>query len=215
LEFTDEAVDWDKNIKQGQGLRVGSRGARSARRVVPTAEGKGSVTIEATSKGMGLWWQAALGTSTSTVVSGATYQQVHTLTTSSLAPALTLQKGSVQVGGTIDAQTYTGVTVEGWELNFPNADIATVKFNLDAADVSTATGYATPTYPATPNAVPLRERHDLHRHPDRAHVHCPGFLDDRARECAGRVDRGQQQPRDRPSEPRRRRPEEAALRRAR
>lgn len=151
VEFTDEDMDWDKNVKQGQGLRVGSRTARSARRVVPTAEGKGSVTMEAISKGMGLWWQAALGTSTSTLVSGSTFQQVHTLTTSSLQPSITLQKGSPEVGGTIDAQTYSGVTVESWELNFPNADIATVKYNLDACNITTATAYATPSYATTPN----------------------------------------------------------------
>lgn len=150
-EFTDEDIDWDKNVKQGQGLRVGSRMARSARRVVPTAEGKGSFTMEATSKGMGTLWQACLGTSVSTLVSGSTYQQNHTLITTSLMPSLTLQKGSVQVGGTVDAQTYAGVCVDSWEFDFPNADIATLKVNLDMGDMTTATGYTSPTYASSPN----------------------------------------------------------------
>lgn len=151
LEYLDEDMDWNKNTKQGQGLRVGSRVARSGRRVVVSAEGKGSPSFELTSKGMGLWWQAALGTSVSNLVSGSTYQQNHTLTTGSLMPSVTLQKGLPEVGGTIDAYTYAGVVVDSWELNFPNTDIASVKFNLDAADLSTATGYATPSYPTTPN----------------------------------------------------------------
>jgi hypothetical protein len=33
VEYLDESLDWNKNIKQGKGLRVGSRVARSARRV--------------------------------------------------------------------------------------------------------------------------------------------------------------------------------------
>lgn len=150
-EFTDEDIDWNPNAKQGQGLRAGSRAARTARYTVPTAEGKGSFTMEATSKGMGTLWQACLGTSVSTLVSGSTYQQNHTLITSSLMPSMTLQKGSVEVSGTIDAVTYTGVCVDSWELDFPNADIVTLKANLDIGDYSTATGYTSPTYASSPN----------------------------------------------------------------
>ena len=151
-EYVDEDIDWNKNVKQGKGLRVGVRAPRSARRVVPTAEGKGSFTMEATSKGMGTLWQACLGTSTSTLVSGSTFQQVHTaITSSALMPSLTLQKTTPQVDGTLNAVTYTGVCVDSWEFNFPNADIATLKCNLDIADYSTATGYATPSYASSPN----------------------------------------------------------------
>src|SRR5690349_17058393 len=78
LEFTDESLAWEKNVKQGQGLRVGSRVARTSRRVIPTADGAGDITFEAESKGLGLIWRALLGVGTSTVVSGSTYQQVFT-----------------------------------------------------------------------------------------------------------------------------------------
>lgn len=148
-EFTDESLDFRKNIKQGQGLRVGARVARSGRRVIPTADAGGDFTMECTSKGMGLLWQACLGTGAHTLVAGTTYQQLFTL--GDAPSSLTVQKGLVQVGGTVDAYTYTGATVDSWELGFPNADIATLKTTIDCKDVTTATAYAAPTYATAPN----------------------------------------------------------------
>lgn len=145
----DPSLDWNKNIKQGKGLRVGSRVARSARRVIPTADGGGDFSMECTSKGMGLLWQYMLGAGTSTLVSGTTYQQVFTL--ADILPSFTLQYGVPEVGGTVDAYTYLGCTVDSFEIDFVNADICTVKTTIDAGDLTTATGYASPSYPAAPN----------------------------------------------------------------
>lgn len=149
LEFISETLDFRKNIKQGQGLRVGTRVARSGRRVVTTADAGGDVTVEALSKGMGLWWQACLGTGVSTLVSASVYQQVFTL--GDLPSSLTVQKGLVQAGGTVDAYTYTGGMVDSWEFTFGNADIPQLKATLDFKDVTTATAYATPSYAAGAN----------------------------------------------------------------
>jgi hypothetical protein len=149
VEFTDESLDWSKTIVQGKGLRVGSRVARSGRRVIPTAMGSGGWTEELLSKGMGLKLQAALGACTSTLVSGTTFQQVATL--GDTPPSLTVQKGTPESGGTVDAQTYTGAMVESLELDFQNADLALAKFVLDICNLTTATAYASPTYPATPS----------------------------------------------------------------
>ena len=79
LEFTDESLDYSKNVVQGEGLRVGSRVARSARRVVTTSDAGGDLSMECLSKGMGLVWEQCMGTGVSTLVSGSTYQQVFTL----------------------------------------------------------------------------------------------------------------------------------------
>jgi hypothetical protein len=149
LEFVDESFGWDRTIVQGKGLRVGGRVARSARRVVPAAAGSGDVTYELTSKGMGLWLDSGFGTSTSTLVSGSTYQQVYTLGDS--PKSLTVQKGIPEAGGTVDAYTFLGAMVASMEFGFPNADIGTVKFGLDIGDLTTATAYAAPSYPASPN----------------------------------------------------------------
>lgn len=153
FEYMDENFDWAKNVKQGKGLRVGGRVARSGRRVVPTANGTGDMTIECVSKGMGLLWQACLGAGVSTNVSGATYQQNFTLGDN--PGSVTVQRGLPHVNTdgtfTVDPYTFLGGMVESWELDFPNADIATLKTNWDFGDVATATAYTSPSYASSPN----------------------------------------------------------------
>lgn len=149
LEFVDESLDFRKNIKQGQGLRVGSRVARSARRVIPTADAGGDISLECISKGMGLLWQACLGTGVSNLVSGSTFQQLFTL--GDVPSSLTIQKGLARADGTVDPYTFLGCMIDSWEFSFPNADIAKLKVSVDAKDVTTATGYAAPSYAAAAN----------------------------------------------------------------
>lgn len=148
LEFTEESLQWDKNVKQGTGLRVGGRVARSGRRVVPTAAGSGDFTVELPTKGMGLLWQAAMGTGASTVVAGPLYQQVFTL--GDAPNSLTVQKGIPRVNGTVDAYTFLGSMISEFEIDCPNEDIVTASFSVDAGDLTTAQAYATPSY-SNPN----------------------------------------------------------------
>lgn len=148
-EYLDEALDFRKSVKQGLGLRVGGRVARSGRRVVPTADGGGDFSMEATSKGMGLIWAACMGGGLSTLVSGTTYQQVFTF--ADAPSSLTIQKGLPQLGGTVDAYTFVGCTVDSFEVDFPNGDIVKLKATIDAKDVGTASAYAAPSYVANPN----------------------------------------------------------------
>jgi hypothetical protein len=149
FEYIDESINWDKSIKQGVGLRVGGRVARSARRVVTSAQGTGDFTLEATSKGMGLLWQAALGSGASTLVSGSTYQQVFTL--GDTPASFTLQKGLPRADGTVDPYTFLGCMVSGWQFTFPNDDIASLQVSVDAGDLTTATSYTAPSYASSPS----------------------------------------------------------------
>jgi hypothetical protein len=144
LEFTSETFDLKKTIKQGVGLRVGSRVARSGRRVVVTREAGGSVELEAISKGLGLWLQNLIGSGASTLVSASTYQQVFTL--ADAMPMFTLQRGLPRVDGTVAAHTFSGCTVNSVEFDFPSADLVKIKADIDARDLSTAAAYTTPTY---------------------------------------------------------------------
>lgn len=151
LEFLTESLDYNKNVVQGKGLRVSSRVARSGRRVVTTSDAGGDVTMECLSKGMGLVWELCMGSGASTLVSGATYQQVFTL--ADTIPSATFQKGLPRFDGTVDAYTYHGCTVDSWELTFGNAAIAELAMTIDAKEVTTATAYATPSYPSSPNLL--------------------------------------------------------------
>lgn len=148
-EYVDESLDWQKSIKQGKGLRVGGRVARSARRVVTSAQGAGDFTMECTSKGMGTLYELLMGSATSTNVSGATYQQVFTL--GDTPKSATIQKGLPELGGSVDAYTFLGCMCESFEFDFTNDDIVTVKSTWSAGDLTTATAYATPSYVTTPN----------------------------------------------------------------
>lgn len=150
LEFLgDETLDLTKSVKQGQGLRVGSRVARSGRRAVTSFDYGGDITVEASSKGMGLFWQWLMGAGASTLVSASTYQQVFTI--GDTPSSLTIQKGVVEAGGTVAPQTFLGCMCSGFEIAFPNDDIVTVKASIDGADLATATAYTSPTYPTSPN----------------------------------------------------------------
>lgn len=149
FEFLDESFNFVKNVKQGVGLRVGSRVARSGRRVVASAEGSGDLTIEAVTKGLGLLWQLAMGSATSTLVSAGLYQQVFTL--GDVMPSATIQKGIPRADGTVDAYTFTGCMVESLTIDCPNADSVKVKTTWNAKDMTTATAYTAPSYATGPS----------------------------------------------------------------
>lgn len=149
FEFLDESFNFVKNVKQGVGLRVGSRVARSGSRVVASAEGSGDLTIEAVTKGLGLLWQLGLGSGTSTLVSAGRYQQVFTL--GDAMPSATIQKGIPRADGTVDAYTFTGCMVESLTIDCPNADNVKVKTSWNAKDMTTGAAYTAPSYATGPS----------------------------------------------------------------
>ena len=149
FEFLDESFNFVKNVKQGVGLRVGSRVARSGSRVVASAEGSGDLTIEAVTKGLGLLWQLGLGSGTSTLVSAGLYQQVFTL--GDVMPSATIQKGIPRADGTVDAYTFTGCMVESLTIDCPNADNVKVKTSWNAKDMTTGAAYTAPSYATGPS----------------------------------------------------------------
>ena len=149
-EVMEPAFKINKNVKQGKGMRVGTRVDRSARRTVPTIDGSGSFGVELVSKGMGLLFESLLGVGAATLVSGTTYQHLFTLANGVTVPSRTLQTGVVDATGTVNAVSYIGSAVDTWELELPNDDIAAVKTSWDCANYSTAQAYAAPSYAAAP-----------------------------------------------------------------
>ena len=150
LEFTEAKLhEIDRGIKQGAGLRPGSRVARSARRVKTTRQAAGDIAVEAFSKGLGLLLEACMGAATSTVVSGSTYQQVHTF--ADVLPSHTIQFGVPNAAGVIRPMTYSGCTVSSFEIGGAVGEIATLKTSWDDRDWTTATAYTQPSYPTGGN----------------------------------------------------------------
>mgnify|MGYP000843997838 CR=1 FL=1 len=145
-EFTDESFDYEKTVKQGAGIRVGSKVARSGRRVVTQTQAKGDLSVELTSKGLGTLLQTCFGAGVSSLVSGSTYQQNFTLGTGATPPSMTVQKGLVRADGTVDPYTYNGGVVDSFEIDCPHGDIAKLKAAFIFRDMLTATAYAAPSY---------------------------------------------------------------------
>jgi len=150
-EFVDESFDWDPTFVQGVGLRVGSRVARSARRKLGKVAAKGDYTVEAVTKGIGFLFNAALGSSVSTVTTAPAYQQLHTVATSDYLPSFTIQKGIPPLGGGATLpHTFTGAVCQSMEMTAANGGSLQVKTSWNAKDVTTATAYAAPSYAAAP-----------------------------------------------------------------
>lgn len=146
FEFDDEGLDFTPNWKDGQGLRVGAYTDLDYRSVETTRQGAGPVTIGAQTKGMGLLLDAAHGSSTSTLVSGSTYQQVHQF---GAAPAsLCIQKGTPQTtAGTVDALSFLGCMVDEWSFDGAGDDVPKFTFGFDIRDIDSLQPFAALTYP--------------------------------------------------------------------
>lgn len=148
IEFTEEDFDIDKQVKQGAGLRVGARLNRSARRVVTSKDVKGSLSFEQMSKGSGLLWAAAFGSGTSTVVAGATYQQVFRF--GDVPGSLSVQKTIPQDDNILKAFTFLGCMVNTWELACDNGDLLKAKMEFLGKSVGTEQAAEAVSYVATP-----------------------------------------------------------------
>lgn len=151
LEITDDTDGFDVDgfeRVQGKGMRVGSRVARSGRRVTTKRGASGSIGVELFSKGQGALWELLFGTGASALVSAATYQQLFTL--ADTQPSATFQQGIVDAAGTVNPYTYPGTVVTKAEFSCEDG-IAMAKLDLNARDIATATAYAAPTMPTSGN----------------------------------------------------------------
>ena len=150
VEFLSEEFAWEPEFSEGTAMRYGKRMLAANRRVKLKEQTTGSVEVEATTKGLGALFEAALGVGTSTVASGAAYQQLFTPTATDPLPSYTFQKGVPLVGGgATQPQTFAGCVCSGFELSAQNGAIPTIKFNFVGKSVDTAAAFATPSYPAS------------------------------------------------------------------
>lgn len=152
-EFTDESLEWQPSFVQGVGLRAGSRMHRAARRGLGKQAAGGDFTVECVSKGFGFLWNAALGASTSTMISaGPAYQQNHSVLLQDYLPSYTIQKGIPLLGSaTVKPHTFAGAQCKSFELSISTGGILTMKQSYMAKSIDTTVAtYTAPVYPATP-----------------------------------------------------------------
>jgi len=149
------SVEFDPEIKQGSGLRVGSIVPRSGRRRVGLGSGTMTIKCELYSKGFGLLLSLCMPTSVSTLTTGSTYQQLHTMVQSGIfLKSATIQAGVIDSTGTARPHRYTGATVQKWTLDIPapdSDDAVTLEVVFDLRRTpDTATALTAPVMPVTP-----------------------------------------------------------------
>lgn len=148
-EFNEEGMALEFEWLEPAGLRAGAKFKRSARVIASRRNVSGSLTLEHATRGMGLLWKHALGsTSTIGVLSGTAYEQIHT-PGDYRGKSLTVQVGRPEPStGTVVPFTFSGCKVATWTLNVSDGDIVNLALDIDGRDQATATALASASYVA-------------------------------------------------------------------
>lgn len=151
LEFIDgdTAFEFVPTINQGEGIRSGALLPEGSRSVVVKYDATGSLGVQCLSKGQGQLWELLMGSSTSTVVSGSDYKQVHTLADTLPSFSAQEQAYTIDAAGAYTSdttRTYVGCMFTDWELTF--GDVVTLKANINAQTKGTQS-FVSVTLPST------------------------------------------------------------------
>jgi hypothetical protein len=149
-EFLSEKMKWKPNYLDGKGLRPGSRVSRAERRSLSKNWVEGEIELECCARGFGIFWEALLGTGTSTIISGGPgYQQVFSLLNTDPFPSYTIQKGIPLLnGGAVQAHTFAGAQCTKGEITAETGEVVKLKSEWIAKSIDTTTGYTAPSYVA-------------------------------------------------------------------
>jgi len=150
-EFTSENIAYNKKIAVGLGLRAGGQLPRSQRRVVTTFDAGGDITLDLPTKGLGLLLSHAMGSVPSAVTTTTGVYSYSFTLGDVYGRSMTAQVGVPQYGGTVTPKTVSGAKIQSFELGVAVGGIATGKFVLDAASLTTTTSLATASYTAATN----------------------------------------------------------------
>ena len=150
-EFTNENLNYVKKIAVGMGLRAGGLLPRSNRRVVTTSNVTGDLTLDLPTRGLGLLLAQAMGNSPSAVTTTTGVYSYSFNLGDVYGRSFTAQVGVPQYGGTVTPKTISGAKISSFELAVANGGIATGKFSVDAAALTTSTALATASYTTTGN----------------------------------------------------------------
>ena len=150
-EFTSENLQYNKKTAVGMGLRAGGQLPRSQRRVVVTTDAGGDIVLDLPTRGLGLLLSHAMGTTPSAVTT-TTGVYSYTFTLGDVyGRSLTAQVGVPQYGGTVTPKTISGAKIQGFELAVAVGGIATGKFTVDGASLTTGISLATASYSTISN----------------------------------------------------------------
>ena len=142
-------VSRDQERVQGEGLAAGQLGPLGAHYVETTEAASAKLECDVQSKGLGLLLQAITGgTSTSTVLSGSVYTQVHTLG-DNFGKSLSFQAGVPFRGGTVAVHSASGCKVTSAEFSCSANSILSLNVDMDAQKFDDSKTLAVASYLST------------------------------------------------------------------
>ncbi len=146
-EFDSLEPTHEKMTKVSEGLRACGRGHRERNRVVVGKSVSLQTTMTAMTKGLGVFFKHALGsTTTAQIAASATHRQIH-LVGDLTGKGLTVQGGFPQsYDGTVRPYTWNGAKITEWQLSCAMDDLLKLELSLDAWNWTNGTALATASY---------------------------------------------------------------------
>lgn len=136
-QYTDDlTLDWDPNDQFSE-VVTSDVVASADGSYRPTESASGGWPFEVKSKGFGRLLNAALGASTTNLVSAGLYQQNHTFGTGNTLPDFNMQAVRKLFDDTDQVDTYLGVIVNALELKMDAAGVLVGSADLDARTMVT------------------------------------------------------------------------------
>ena len=146
-EFNEESLALTIERIESAGLRAGNRVLRSDRYAVGQKAVEGSVTMDMTAENSGLLFQHALGTVTTSTLSGSAKQHLCTLS-DPYSLGLTLEVGRPGNDGTVRAFTYSGCKINSFTLSNSTNELLQGEFGFVGKDETTGS-ITSASYPAS------------------------------------------------------------------
>jgi len=147
--ISESPIKLDKTFLQGLGLRGGGYMPRSAQNKEVKRQVTGGWSMNVFTKGMGLLWQACVGSygqanATPALLVTPAYKAIHQVGVTD-GYGLTVQMGRPQTDGTVKPFTYSGCKIVAWELTISAGGLHTLNLTIDGKDGVTATALTTYT----------------------------------------------------------------------
>lgn len=151
LEFRSEALDFNRDTIQSEGIRRGSTVQRTGRWARNLKGGGGALAFELANKGFGLILKHAMGAAATSTPVGWTNGRRHTLTLGDLDDlSLTIQKGIPDTDdGTVHAYSFLGCVVTDFEIGVDVDGLVLLTVTIDAQTMDPDQVYVEPVFPAS------------------------------------------------------------------
>jgi hypothetical protein len=148
IEFNSETLKKDVTWLEPNALRAGTKYKRASRIRQARSAISGDFNFDVNTLGMGMLVKNMLGSTvtTTTLVSGTAYKQVH-VPGDFRSMGLTVQVGRPEPSsGTVKPFTFAGCKISKWEFSLKDNDTPNLKLTVDGRSESTATALATASY---------------------------------------------------------------------